>query len=322
MLRAAAALRDAEATLRRNAQEQRVASGDRISTSTSDSGAGSLYHRAQSTVAGVEHKGSSFLHGLEHDAKSGLHAVEHEASSVAKTVAHGASQGAHRVEQDVQQVGRDAADGAEAWAQDVQLGFHEVVGSEGFKDTLTAMRVVSAAAPLLVFLPGVGEAALVVAAVSSTAVLAMDAMQMANSGHWDAEELAGDGMSAVLSIAGAGMAGHLAKEGSELSLISKVDLNSIPVVERGVVALRSVQTVFDFDVHAYQAYGDVQSGDRVGALYQTVGAAAPVVGAASNPAALVGPQAPPMDAPEVVSHVLDTAATGDDVRHRLQGNDQ
>lgn len=331
MLRAAAALRDAEATLRRNAQEQRVASGDRISASAPDSGAGSLYHQAQSKVAGVEHKGSSFLHGLEHDAKSGLHAVEHEASSAA----HATQKAVHQVQHDVQQVGHDVAH-----------DYTVAVRSQAFQDAIGGLEIVSAVAPFVLPPP----AGLALAAGAAGLALGMDVARMANTGKWDRAALASETMSFALSATGAGVAikaaeaARLATTASvalagadtvdgavaaarvakvadqvageadgvkttlERTLWSGKTFDALPLVEKGVVSLRSVQAGFNVGDHAYESAVDFSKGD-------TAGGVANMFGVVTSAAGVFGGN----DTLTLLSRGGDTVSATADARSRILG---
>lgn len=309
MLRAAAALREAEAALRRNAQEQRVASGDRISASAPVSGVGSLYHQAQSKVAGVEHKGSSFLHGLEHDAKSGLHAVEHEANAAA----HATQKAVHQVQHDVQQVGHDVAH-----------DYTVAVRSQAFQDAIGGLEIVSAVAPFVLPPP----AGLALAAGAAGLALGMDVARMANTGKWDRAALASETMSFALSATGAGLAikaaeaaqvartagmavmasksvdetvsaeraaeglaqaaqkADHAQEILNSSLWTAKGFDSLPVIDKGVVALRSVQAGFDVSYHGYEMIVDFSKGDVAGGAANAFEAVASGAGAAGEDRAL------------------------------------
>lgn len=174
---AATSLAAASDQLRREADQQRVASGE------------AAHATSGLRTDGVTHEVGGLLGIVRHEAQ----AVDHAVGAVAAVA--GAA---------VHTAGRDLRDFGEMERE----GFSEVVSSEGFSEAMGGLRAVQTVASVaaLIPIPIVQEVALTVAGVSGVLILAGDVAQMANTGKWEPTKLAVDGFSAATSLVGAGIA--------------------------------------------------------------------------------------------------------------------
>jgi uncharacterized protein YukE len=241
----AQALREAQKQLAANADQQRQASGV-----AGSAGSGSL-------LGGV-------VRAAEH-AIDGERRTVHDVTGLFGKVLHGAERGVGAELRFTGTVFHEARTLAErAVHADAQLA-RQIISSQEFKDVLEAAQVVSAVAPFVaVIFPPLAPVALTVAAVASVAVLAGDAMQMANTGKWDPYKLAQDGLTAGLSGVGAGAALHLAAPvvsgAHDMNLLTRAteDLRS---GQRAVAAVRTVQSTLSVGHGAVTVTQDLHNHD-------------------------------------------------------------
>lgn len=269
----AALLLDTVVVLHRNANEQRVASGDQPVS----------YGMADRRLAG-----GAVGRVSNNSAASAVSRLWKDTQKVAESVGRAEVSG-------LKQEWHDAVTGygdVRAGYDDVvhSKQFTEFVNSRAFVDAMGAAHVVADIAPVaaMIIAPIAPEVAagLYTAGLAANAVILVgDAAKMANTGKWDAVTLAGDGLSTLGSAATVGVLGKAAADASSgpgLKDLLNSDVQQFPKVvaqqvgEYGVVGeaviMGKIASGFTTGISTTEKeVNDVRQGDWAGAGTDSLG---------------------------------------------------